>query len=106
MVNTQECFISNSFIELVGYYKIFKEVLSKIVHLITYLQTNGIKFEWRNNCEENFNLLKEILTIAPILYITNPNEIFLVCTNAWKEVIGGVLTKNRHFISYEFKNLK
>jgi hypothetical protein len=56
-----------SFMGLVGYYRRFIEGFSKIVHPITYLQKKGIKFEWTPKCEESFQLLKELLTSAPIL---------------------------------------
>jgi hypothetical protein len=70
------------FIGLVGYYKRF---IVKIVHPITSLQKKGTKFEWTLKCEKNFNLLKELLTSAPMLKIVDPNESFVVCTNACKE---------------------
>ena len=95
-----------SFMGLVCYYKKFIAGFSKISHHITSLQNKGIKFEWIVECEENVNLLKELITIAPILNIVDPNENFVVCTNACKEGIGGVLTQNGHVISYESRKLK
>ena len=77
---------------LVGHYRRFIEVLSKIAHPITYLQKKGIKFEWTPKCEETFQLLKESLTSAPIIKILDPNEDFVVCTNSRKEGLGGYLT--------------
>jgi hypothetical protein len=94
------------FMGLAGYYKRFIAWFSKIVHHITSLQKKGIKFEWTYECEENFNLLKELLTSVPILKIADPNEIFVVCTNACKEGLGGVLTQNGHVIGCESRNLK
>jgi hypothetical protein len=95
-----------SFMGLAGYYRIFIKSFSKIAHPITSLQKKGIKFEWTTKCEENCNLLKEFLTSAPILKITYPNENFVVCTNACKEGIGGVLTQNGYVISYESRKIK
>ena len=60
-----------SFMGLVGYYKRFIEGFSKVAHSITYLQKKGIKFEWTPRCEESFQRLKNILTSAPILKISN-----------------------------------
>jgi hypothetical protein len=94
------------FMGLVEYCKRFIEGFSKISHPITYLQNKGIKFEWTTKCEDNFNLLKELLTSAPILKIADPNENFVVCTNACKEGLGGVLTQNGYVISYESRKLK
>ena len=36
----------------------------------------------------------------------NPNENFVVCTNACQQGIGGVLTHNGHVICYEYGNVK
>jgi hypothetical protein len=36
----------------------------------------------------------------------NQNESFVVCTDACKEGLGGVLTQNGHVIGYESRNLK
>jgi hypothetical protein len=94
------------FIGLVGYYKNFIAGFSKIAHPITYLKNKGIKFEWPFECEENFNVLKELLTSALVLKIVDPNEIFLVCIYACKEGLGGVLTQNGHGIGYESRMIK
>jgi hypothetical protein len=77
---------------------------STIVYPIT-LQKKGIKLEWTTKCEENFNLLKKLLTRAPILNIPDLNEKTLLCTDACKG-LGGVLTQNRHGIGYESIKLK
>jgi hypothetical protein len=95
-----------SFMGLDGYYKIFIVRFSKIAHPITSLQNKGIKFEWTIECEDNFNLLKELLTSAPILKIVDPNGIFVVCTYACKEGLGGVLSQNGHVIGYESRKIK
>jgi hypothetical protein len=88
------------------YYRRFIEGFSKISHPITSLKKKGIKFEWTSKCEDNFNLLNELFTNAPILNIVDPNKNFLVCTDACKEGLGEVLTQNGHVISYESGNLK
>jgi hypothetical protein len=95
-----------SFMVLFGYYKRFISWFSKISHPITSLQKKRIKFEWTTKCEENFTSLKELLTSAPILKIVDPNENFVVCTNACKEGLGVVLAQNGYVISYESINIK
>jgi hypothetical protein len=82
-----------SFMGLSSYYRRFIGGFSKISHPITSLQKNGIKFEWTSECEENFNLLKKLLTSAHVLKIVDPNEFFLVCIYAQKEGLGGFLTQ-------------
>jgi hypothetical protein len=73
---------------LYGYYRRFISDFSKIVHPITSFQNKGINFEWIAECEDNFNLLKELLTNAPILNIVDPNENLVVCTDACNEGLG------------------
>jgi hypothetical protein len=51
-------------------------------------------------------MLKELLTSAPILNITDTNDNCVVCTDACKEGIGGFLTQNGHVIGYESRKLK
>jgi hypothetical protein len=94
------------FIGLDGYYRRFIVGFSKISHPITSLQKKGTKFEWTLKCENNFNLLKELLTSAPVLNIVNPNESFVVCTYTCKEGLGGVLMQNGHVIGYESIKIK
>jgi hypothetical protein len=81
-----------SFMGLAGYYQIFIKGFSKIANSITSLQKKGVKFEWTSRCEEIFQQLKRILTSTPILKIANPIEDFVVCIDACKEGLGGVLS--------------
>jgi hypothetical protein len=94
------------FMGLVGYYRRFIEGFSKIAHPITSLQRKGVKFQWTLECEKSFEHLKQLLTSAPILRIANPNEYFIVCIDAFKEGIGGVLSQNGFVICYESRKLK
>jgi hypothetical protein len=50
--------------------------------------------------------LKQLLTSAPILRITDPNEDFIVCTDACNEGLGRVLSQNGFVICYESRKLK
>jgi hypothetical protein len=77
---------------LAGYCRRFIEGFSKIAHLITSLQKKGVKFEWTHECEEIFQHLNNLLTSARILKVSDPNEDFIVCTDACKEGLGGVLS--------------
>jgi hypothetical protein len=91
---------------IVGYYRIFIEGFSKIAHPITSLQRKGVKFQWTLDCEKSFQHLKQLLTSAPILGITDLDEDFIVCTNACNEGLGGVLSQNGFVICYESRKLK
>jgi hypothetical protein len=95
-----------SFMILARYYRRFIKGLSKIAHPITSLQKKGVKFQWTLDCEKSFQHLKQLLTSAPILRIADPNEDFIVCTDACKEGLGGFLTQNGFVICYESRKLK
>jgi len=64
------------------------------------------KFLWTDKCEESFQNLKQLLMTAPVLWIADPNGDFVICTDASKEGLGGVLLQNDHAIYYESKKLK
>jgi hypothetical protein len=50
--------------------------------------------------------LKQLLTSDPILRIIDPNEDFIVCTDACNEGLGGVVSQNGFVICYESRKLK
>jgi HD-like signal output (HDOD) protein len=50
--------------------------------------------------------LKDILTGAPILKITDLDEDFVMCTDACKEGLDEVLSKKDHVVCYESQKLK
>jgi hypothetical protein len=74
-----------SFMGLEGYYRRFIKGFSNIGCLIISLQKKRVKFTWTSECEEIFQELKYLLTHAPVLNIADPENDFLVCTNAYKE---------------------
>jgi hypothetical protein len=47
-----------------------------------------------------------LLTNAPILIIADPNEHFMVCTNACKEGLGEFLNQNGFVVCFESRKLK
>jgi hypothetical protein len=59
-----------------------------------------------SDCERSFQHLKQLSTSAPILRIADPNEEFIVCTDACNEGLGGVLSQNGFMICYESRKLK
>eukprot|EP00253_Pinus_taeda_P002609 PITA_02609 len=56
----------------------------------------GKKFKWTEECEANFEKLKNLLTHAPVLLMANPDKEFVVCTDACKRGLGGVLMQDGH----------
>jgi hypothetical protein len=94
-----------SFIGLAGYYRRVIKGFSKIGCPITALQKKGAKFTWTQECEERFQSLKHLLTQAPVLKIVDPEADFLVCTDACKERLGGVLMQGRSVVYCESRKL-
>eukprot|EP00253_Pinus_taeda_P011680 PITA_11680 len=93
------------FMGLASYYRRFIENFSYIAYPISSLQKKGKKFKWTKECEVNFEQLKQLLTHAPILQITDPDNEFVVCTNACKRGLGGVLMQDGQVVCYESKKL-
>jgi hypothetical protein len=89
-----------SFMGLVGYYRQFVEVFSKITNLITELQKKNKKFVWTETCTEAFQRLKELLKTTPILNIPEMDVDFLVCTDASNKGLGEVLMQDSRVIAY------
>jgi hypothetical protein len=85
----------HSFMGLAGYYRQFIEGFSKIENPITELQKKNKKFVWTEKCMEAFRRLKELLTTTPTLKVPYMDVDFLVCTDASKEGLGGVLMQDR-----------
>ena len=73
---------------------------------MTALQKKENKFLCMTKCKEIFQKLKQLLMTASILQIVDPIGDFIVCTDARKEGLGGVLLQNDHTIFYESRNLK
>jgi hypothetical protein len=94
-----------SFMGLVGYSRRFIKGFSRIGCLITFLQKKEAKFTWTQECEERFQSLKHILTHAPVLKINESEADFLVCIDASKEGLRGVLMQGRSVFCYKSQKL-
>ncbi|GJX11741.1 putative reverse transcriptase domain-containing protein [Tanacetum coccineum] len=67
---------------LVGYYRRFIKVFSKIAKPMTKLTQKKVKFEWGDKQETMFQLLKQKLYSAPILALPEGSEDFIVYCDA------------------------
>eukprot|EP00253_Pinus_taeda_P004218 PITA_04218 len=95
-----------SFMGLVGYYRRFVEGFSRVSYPITSLQKKGKAFRWIAGCQRSFEQLKHLLTTAPVLCVADPEKEYVVCTDASKEGVGGVLMQEGKVIAYESRKLK
>ena len=73
---------------LVGYSRRFIKGFSKITFATTSLQKMATKFEWKHMCEESFQLLRKLITNAPMLRIGNLKKYLIMCIDVCKDGIG------------------
>lgn len=95
-----------SFMGLAGYYRRFVEGFSRVAYPITSLQKKGKVFKWTADCQRSFEQLKHLLTTAPVLCVADPEKEYVVCTDASKEGVGGILMQEGKVIAYESRKLK
>jgi hypothetical protein len=106
MVRSKKCdrghIIHGSFQLLPNFIKGFSNIASPI----TSLQKKGGKFEWSPRRQEIFQDLKHILTSVPVLNIAYLDEYFVMCIDACKEGLNGVLTQKGNVVCYKSQKLK
>ncbi|KAM1003288.1 hypothetical protein ACFX2C_003633 [Malus domestica] len=93
-----------SFLGLAGYYRQFVKDFSVIALPLTRLTRNDVKFEWDDNCEQNFQQLKYCLTHAPVLTLHDDNgEVY---NDASLNGLGCVLMQHGMVIAYDSRQLE
>jgi hypothetical protein len=70
------------------------------------LQKKNKKFVWTEKCAEAFQRLKGMLMTTSILKVPDMDKEFLVCTDASKEGLGGVLMQDGRVITYISRKLR
>ena len=83
-----------SFLGLAGYYRRFVKDFSKIATPLTRLTQKNVRFDWTDKCEEHFQLLKDLLTTAPVLTLPSGDEGFTVYCDASRVRLECVLMQN------------
>nr|GEW78701.1 putative reverse transcriptase domain-containing protein [Tanacetum cinerariifolium] len=73
---------------------------------MTKLTQKKVKFEWGNEQEAAFQLLKQKLCSAPILALPEGSEDFIVYCDATNKGLGAVLMQREKVISYASCQLK
>nr|GEY59137.1 reverse transcriptase domain-containing protein [Tanacetum cinerariifolium] len=82
---------SNVITGLAGYYRRFIEGFSKIAKSMTKLTQKKVKFDWGDQEEAAFQLIKQKLCSAPILALPEGSEDFVVYYDASIKGLGAVL---------------
>ncbi|GJY61455.1 putative reverse transcriptase domain-containing protein [Tanacetum coccineum] len=94
------------FMGLAGYYQRFIELFSLIAKPLTKLTQKNKKYEWGEDEEEAFLMLKQKLCSAPILALHEGSEDFVVYYDASIKGIGAVLMQREKVIAYALRQLK
>ncbi|GJV66217.1 reverse transcriptase domain-containing protein [Tanacetum coccineum] len=94
------------FLGLAGYYRRFIEGFSKIAKPMTELTQKNQKFDWGEEQEEAFQLLKQKLCAAPILALPEGSKDFVVYCDASIKGLGTVLMQRMKVIAYSSRQLK
>ncbi|GKA39035.1 putative reverse transcriptase domain-containing protein [Tanacetum coccineum] len=94
------------FLGLTSYYRRFIEGFSKIAKPMTELTQKNQKFDWGEEQEEAFQLLKQKLCAAPILALPEGSDDFVVYCDASIKGLGVVLMQRMKVIAYASRQLK
>ncbi|GKB37509.1 reverse transcriptase domain-containing protein [Tanacetum coccineum] len=94
------------FLGLEGYYRRFIEGFSNIAKPMNELTQKNQKFDWGEEQEEAFQLLKQKLCAAPILALPEGSEDFVVYCDASIKGLGVVLMQRMKVIAYASRQLK
>ncbi|GKE07511.1 putative reverse transcriptase domain-containing protein [Tanacetum coccineum] len=89
-----------------GYYRRFIEGFSKIAKPMTDLTQKDRKFNWGEEKETAFQLLKHKLCAAPILALPEGSYDFVVYCDASIKGLGAVLMQRMKVIAYASRQLK
>ncbi|KAK5841679.1 hypothetical protein PVK06_004000 [Gossypium arboreum] len=88
-----------SFLGLAGYYRRFVNGFSKIALPMTKLLQKNIPFVWNEQCQKSFEVLKRMLTEAPVLTLPESERDFVVYSDASLSGLGCVLMQNGKVIT-------
>nr|GEZ98969.1 putative reverse transcriptase domain-containing protein [Tanacetum cinerariifolium] len=94
------------FLGLAGYYRRFIEGFSLIAKPLTKLTQKNKSYEWGEEEEEAFQLLKDKLCSAPILALPEGSEDFVVYCDASLKGYGAVLMQREKVIAYASQQLR
>ena len=84
---------TKQFLGLVGYYRKFIFRFSDVAKPQTRLTRHNTLFQWSKQCEFAFQSLKNALCTKPILKFPDPQNLYVLFTDASKYVWAGVLTQ-------------
>ena len=73
---------------------------------MTQLTQKGVKFEWDDQCEQNFQELKNRLISALILTLSTVGAGYIIFSDTSRQGLGYVLMQDGRVIAYASRQLK
>nr|XP_016510172.1 PREDICTED: uncharacterized mitochondrial protein AtMg00860-like [Nicotiana tabacum] len=95
-----------NFLGLTNYYQRFAENFSAIDAPLTKLTHKASKFQWTNTCKISFQELKGKLTSAPVLYLPEGLEGYIIYCDASSVGLGSVLMLHGRVVAYASRKLR
>jgi hypothetical protein len=89
-----------SFLGLAGFYRCFVKDFSIIAASLNELTKDGVPLSWGTQQENAFNMLKDKLTHAPLLQLSNFSKTFKLECDASEIELGGVLLQERKHVAF------
>lgn len=98
------------FVGLASYYRRFIKNFASIAAPLHKLTQKGLKFVWSSQCQEAFDMLKLLLTSAPVLSFPEKSRVFILDTDASDVGIGATISQvgddgQEHPVSFASKAL-
>lgn len=81
------------FLGMAGFYRQFVPNFSAIARPLTNLTGDHVPFQWSENCQSAFDLLKLHLQSQPVLAFPRWNHPFIIECDASQSAVGGVLSQ-------------
>ncbi|SLM38893.1 Zinc finger, H2C2-type, histone UAS binding [Lasallia pustulata] len=99
-----------AFIGFCNFYRRFIKGFSKIVGLMLKLTQKGVIFQWTDTCQKSFELLKQRVVTAPVLWHFDRTRKAILETDSSDHVNAGVLSqydddKVLHPVAFYSKNM-
>ena len=95
-----------SFLGLASYYRRFVRRFSVIASPLTKLLRKGIKFEWKDKCQNSFEQSKWMLVEAPVLTQPTSGKGYTLYNDASDIGLGCMLMQEGKVVAYASRQLK
>jgi hypothetical protein len=84
-----------AFVGLAGYYRRHVPNFAELAKPLTTLTKKEIPFKWTKEQQEAFDMLKQILSTAPLLMYPDFSQPFIVACDASTKAVGAILLQFR-----------